>query len=219
MIVGAQEIPHHQTFFTALQALHLVGNLQPGETVLIHAGASGVGQSLIQLARLGGASKILTTAGSYTKCALCRSLGADVAVNYREQDFAPIVERETAAHGGVNLVVDLVGHDYWHRNTAVCAMEARIVIVAALSGSVVDGFDIRALLNKRLAILATTLRTRPAEYQEELRDLFVQRAMPGFRDGTLKVTVDEVLPWSRVGEGHKKIEANENAGKIICVVD
>jgi len=207
-----------ETFFTAMQAVHLVGGLDPGQNVLIHAGASGVGQSAIQVAKWGGASKIFTTAGTDAKCKLCKSLGADVAVNYRTEDWAPIVQREAGSQG-INLVIDLVGADYWHRNTAVAAMEAKIVIVAAMSGNIVENFSIRALLNKRLSVLATTLRTRSADYQGQLRDEFVDKCMKHIEAGDMKVTVDEVFSWENVAAAHHKMEANTNAGKLICRVD
>jgi NADPH:quinone reductase-like Zn-dependent oxidoreductase len=208
-----------QTSFTAIQAVHLVGNLQPGQSVLIHAGASGVGQSAIQIAKVGGASKIFTTAGSDEKCELCRSLGADFAVNYRSgEDFSEVVKRETNGRG-VDLIVDLVGRDYFHRNMASAAMDSRMVLVAALSGSKVDDFDLRALLNKRIWLMATTLRTRAADYQGQLRDLFCEKILPHIESGEVKTTVDKVFSWTHVSDAHKRLESNVNAGKIICLVD
>ncbi|KAI3020845.1 Alcohol dehydrogenase GroES-like domain family protein [Aspergillus niger] len=208
-----------ETSFTAIQAVHLVGNLQPGQSVLIHAGASGVGQSAIQIAKVGGASKIFTTAGSDEKCELCRSLGADFAVNYRSgEDFSEVVKRETNGRG-VDLIVDLVGRDYFHQNMASAAMDSRMVLVAALSGSKVDDFDLRALLNKRIWLMATTLRTRAADYQGQLRDLFCEKILPHIKSGEVKTTVDKVFSWTHVSDAHKRLESNVNAGKIICLVD
>ncbi|KFZ24333.1 hypothetical protein V502_01195 [Pseudogymnoascus sp. VKM F-4520 (FW-2644)] len=207
-----------ETYFTAIQAIHLVGGLEPGQSVLIHAGASGVGQAAIQVAKLGGASKVIVTAGTDAKCDLCRSLGADVAVNYRTEKFADVVERETAG-AGVNLIIDLVGQNYWHANTASAAKEGKIVLVAAMSGSIIDGFDLRALLNKRLWVLATTLRTRDYTYQGKLRDKFVDVALENLGTGRMRITVDKVFPWSEIAEAHKRMEANTNAGKLICVVE
>ncbi|KAI0977634.1 hypothetical protein F4678DRAFT_413616 [Xylaria arbuscula] len=208
-----------ETFFTAIQAIHLVGGLEPEQSVLIHAGASGVGQAAIQIARFGGASKIFTTAGTDAKCALCKSLGADFAINYRTgENFAKVIERETQGKG-VNLIIDLVGQEYWHRNTASAAMEGRIVLVAAMSGSIIEGFNLRALLNKRLWVLATTLRTRDAEYQSELKNVFMGKALTYLVKGSMKVTVHKVFSWSEVTEAHKMMEANTNAGKLVCLVD
>lgn len=226
-VLSRTHLTTEQTFFTALQAVHHVGGIKPGETVLIHAGASGVGQAAIQVARHAGASTIFATAGTDAKCQLCRQLGADHAINYKDEsspDFSDVVARETDGKG-VDLIIDLVGQSYWHRNTASAAMEGRIVIVAAMSGSMIEGFNLRALLNKRLSVLATTLRTRNAAYQGQLRDVFVEKVVPKLagagRDerASMGVTVDEVFSWQRVGEAHKKMEANVNAGKLICVVD
>ncbi|KAI1425232.1 hypothetical protein F5Y12DRAFT_748265 [Xylaria sp. FL1777] len=208
-----------ETYFTAIQAVHLVGGLEPGQSVLIHAGASGVGQAAIQIARFWGASMIFTTAGTDAKCALCKSLGADFAINYRTgEDFSKVIERETQGKG-VNLIIDLVGQDYWHRNTASAAMEAKIVLVAAMSGSIIEGFNLRALLNKRLWVLATTLRTRSADYQSKLKKVFLEKALPFLADGTMTVTIHNVFSWSEVATAHKMMEANTNAGKLICRVE
>lgn len=177
-----------------------------------------MGQAAIQVAKLGGASKVIVTAGTDAKCDLCRTLGADVAVNYRTEKFADVVERETAG-AGINLIVDLVGQSYWHANTASAAKEGKIVLVAAMSGSIIDGFDLRALLNKRLWVLATTLRTRDATYQGKLRDKFVEVALENLRTGRMRITVDKVFPWRDISEAHKRMEANTNAGKLICVVE
>ncbi|KAG4443231.1 hypothetical protein IFR05_001274 [Cadophora sp. M221] len=207
-----------ETYFTAIQAIYLVGGLEPGQSVLIHAGASGVGQAAIQVAKLGGSSKVIVTAGTDAKCDLCRSLGADVAVNYNKESFADVVQRETAG-AGINLIIDLVGQSYWHANTASAAKEGKIVLVAAMSGSMIEGFNLRALLNKRLWVLATTLRTRDSTYQGKLRDKFVEVAMENLRTGRMRITVDKVYPWGEIAEAHKRMEANINAGKLICVVD
>ena len=161
---------------------------------------------------------MIVTAGSDAKCDLCRSLGADVAVNYNTEKFVDVVKRETDGKG-INLIIDLVGQNYWHDNTASAAMEAKIVLVAAMSGSMIEGFNLRALLNKRLWVLATTLRTRDSTYQGKLRDKFVEVAMQNLKDGKMRITVDKVFSWHSIAEAHKRMEANINAGKIICVVD
>ena len=191
--------------------------MKKGQSVLIHAGASGVGQALIQVARQGGASKIWATAGTDEKCALCQSLGADVAVNYRSDDFAEVIKRDTNGQG-VDLIVDLVGRDYWHKNMAAAAKDSKMVLVAAMSGSMIDNFNLRDLLNKRIWVLATTLRTRDSNYQGMLRDRFVELAMGPLESGDMKITVDKVYSWSEISDAHKRMEANVNAGKIICTV-
>jgi NADPH:quinone reductase-like Zn-dependent oxidoreductase len=184
-----------------------VGGLKAGQSVLIHAGASGVGQAAIQVARVGGASRIFATAGTDEKCSLCRSPGADVVVNYRSEDFAEVIKKETN-NQGIDLIIDLVGQDYWHRNTASAAMDSKIVLVAAMSGSIIEGFNLRALLNKRIWVLATTLRTRDAEYQGRLRDKFVALALDHLAAGRMKITVDKTYHWSQIAEAHKRMDFN-----------
>lgn len=204
-----------QTFFTAMQAVHLYGTLRKGDNILIHAGASGVGLSAIQLSKLGGANKIIVTAGTDEKCRLCESLGADLAINYKSADFAPAVEKATAGHG-CDVIVDLVGHDYWTRNLQCVAPDGRIVLVASLSGAILEPFSVRDMLVKRLTVVATTLRARSAEYQIALKERFVEAAMG---DPGIKVVVDRVYKWEDVGDAHRRMEGNLNAGKIICTID
>ncbi|KAF2429242.1 putative quinone oxidoreductase [Tothia fuscella] len=207
-----------ETFFTAFQASHIHGNLKPGKSVLIHAAASGVGLSAIQLAKYLGASKVFATAGSEEKIALCKQVGADVAINYKTDDWAQIVLAETEEKG-VDLIIDMVGASYWERNLKVAATDGTIIFVAALSGSVVEKFDFRVLQMKRLIVTGTALRSRSLEYGYELKKTFEQVLLPGFKDGTLKVVIDEVFSWKDVGKAHAKMGRNENAGKLICVVD
>jgi len=210
-----------QTYFTAIQAIHLVGRLEAGESVLIHAGASGVGQAAIQVARIAKAVKIFTTAGTDAKCEMCLALGADIAMNYRDSnqdDFATVVNRETQGKG-VNLIIDLVGQAYWHKNVASVAMEGKIVAVAAMSGGVIEGFSLRDMLNKRLSLLTTTLRTRSPEYQAMLKNVFVEQILPHLASGQIRLVTDRVYPWTDVGSAHKRMESNANAGKLICMVD
>lgn len=213
------DIYYSQTYFTAAQAIHLVGSLQPGQNVLIHAGASGVGQSAIQLAKVHGANQIFVTAGSDEKCRLCKDLGADFAINYRSsEDFAEVIARET--HGqGVDLIVDMVGAAYWARNVASAALDARIVIIASLSGSKIPDFDLSKLQRRRISVLTTTLRSRSPEYQLSVRNFFHDRILPHLVSGRIKMTIDKVYSWKDIVNAHKRMEANANAGKIVCRVE
>jgi NADPH:quinone reductase-like Zn-dependent oxidoreductase len=204
-----------ETYSTAVQALHLVAGITPGQTVLVHAGASGVGQALIQVARISGAGTIFATAGSDAKCALCKELGADVAIDYRTPAFDEVVKRETAGRG-VDLIVDLVGRDYWARNVASAAMDGKIVLVALMSGGLVEQVSLRELMNKRLSILPTTLRTRSAGYRQELRDKVMELVVPELESGEIGLVVDRVYPWTAIADAHKRLESGEGAGKVIC---
>lgn len=206
-----------ETYFTALQAVSLLGDMQPGKTALIHAGASGVGLSAIQIAKTLGASKVFATAGSDEKCEKCKSVGADVAINYRTTDFAEVVKKETDSRG-VDLIVDMVGKDYWSKNISIAAIDCRISIVAMLSGGTVDGFELGQLLRKRIWLMGTTLRARDPAYQVNLRNTFVEKILPALKDGRAKTVIDKVYDWHDVAEAHKRMEGNVNAGKIICTV-
>ncbi|KUL84837.1 hypothetical protein ZTR_08219 [Talaromyces verruculosus] len=208
-----------ETYFTASQAIHLVGDMAPNANVLIHAGASGVGQSAIQVARLAGARKMFTTAGTPEKCELVKSLGADFAVNYRAgEDFAEVVSRETDGKG-VDLIVDLVGANYWAQNVASAAVDSRIVIIAMMSGGRIPEFDMRPLLTKRVWICTTTLRMRSVEYQIGVRNIFVQHILPGLVERRIKSVIDKVYSWKQIGEAHERMEKNQSSGKVICIVD
>jgi NADPH:quinone reductase-like Zn-dependent oxidoreductase len=207
-----------ETYFTAFQATHVHGNLKPGRSVLIHAAASGVGISAIQLAKHLGASKVFATAGSDAKIALCKEVGADIAVNYKTEDWAPIVAEATGGKG-VDLIVDMVGVDYWARNVASAALDGTIIFVAMLSGTVVENFNLRDISMKRLTVTGTSLRSRSFDYGVQLRQTFEDLCGEALADGRLKVEIDEVFSWKDVGKAHAKMGRNENAGKLICVVD
>ncbi|KAE8441472.1 hypothetical protein EG329_004928 [Mollisiaceae sp. DMI_Dod_QoI] len=134
-----------EVFFTSVQAMRLVSGLKSGENVLIHAGASGVGLATIQVAKLFGANKVFVTAGSEEKCQLCKSLGANFAINYRSDDFAKVIRQETGGRG-VDVILDMVGANYWTRNVDSAALDARIVVIAYLSGNKIVDFDMRQWL-------------------------------------------------------------------------
>ncbi|KAJ5625375.1 hypothetical protein N7510_001684 [Penicillium lagena] len=216
---GIPEAGGH-TYLTAFQALSLVGGIETGQKVLVHLGSSGIGQAAIQTAKLLGASKVYVTANSTEKCQRCVSLGADMAINDRDptKDFAAVIHEDTNGYG-VDLIIDLVGQRYWHQNVTAAALDAKIVIVAMMSGGEVERFDLRAFLKKRMQLLCTTLRLRDLEYKAQLRDQFVEKVLPYFESGDVKVLVDQVLSWNQVDEGHRRMESNVSAGKIICVVD
>ncbi|OJJ46216.1 hypothetical protein ASPZODRAFT_133221 [Penicilliopsis zonata CBS 506.65] len=207
-----------ETCFTAFQALSFVGGFQSGQSVLVHAGASGVGQAAIQIAKLLGASKVFTTAGSDAKCKQSLELGADVAVNYRTEDFSKVVEKETNGRG-VDLIIDLIGRDYWHKNMASAAPDGKLVLVSMMSGPIVDNLDLRVLLTKRLSIMATTLRIRDKEYKSRLCNAFIEQVLPHFEARRIRTIVDSVYPWTQVADAHKRMEQNLNSGKIICAID
>lgn len=207
-----------EVFLTAYQCLAWIGRLRDGETALIHAGASGVGTAAIQLAREIGA-RIVVTAGSERKLRVCRDLGADVAINYKDGPFAPRVRDATDAQG-VDLILDFVGAAYWEQNLSALALDGRMVLIALLGGATVAQANLAKLLRKRVQLTATTLRTRSVEYKARLTRDFADFALPRFADGRLKPVIDQIFSWQEVAEAHQYMEANKNIGKIVlCVAD
>ena len=208
-----------ETWITATQALHQVGCFRPGDRVLFHAGASSVSIAGIQLALAAGARAVFATAGSDDKVAFCERLGATRAFNYRTEDWVAGIAGATDGHGA-DVIVDFVGADYAQKNFAVAALDARIVQLASLSGSVLPaGLDIGILERKRLRWEGSRLRSRELGYQAKLRDLLVKDALPKFEDGTFKVSIEKVFSWRDIQDAHRLMEGNVSKGKIICVVD
>ncbi len=211
--VEAAAIP--EVFLTAFQALHWLGDLEEGEHVLIHAGASGVGTAAIQLARAAGAHVHVTA--SAPKHALCRSLGAETAIDYRTEDFAQHVLEATGGHGA-DLILDFIGAPYFEPNMRALATDGRVVYLAMLGGSRVEALDLRKPFAKRARLLFTTLRSRSLDYKIRLTRDFAEHVLPRLADGTLRPVIDRVYDWTDVAGAHRRMEANENAGKLVLRV-
>jgi len=205
-----------EAFLTAYQAIVWIGKLNRDETILIHAGASGVGTAAIQIARMIGAD-VIVTAGSDKKIEFCTQLGAKVAINYKSTNFEEQVLKETVGNG-VDLILDFVGESYWDKNMAVLATDGRLVILATMSGSLIPKFDLRTLMKKRLSINCSTLRNRDLSYKIRLTREFAEFALPRFSGNQLVAVVDKVFPWERVSEAHRYMEENRNIGKIVLAV-
>lgn len=211
----AASIP--EAWITALQALTLIGEFSKGKSVLWHAAASGVSLAGLQLSRLLGASEIYATAGSDEKCDyVSREMGVNAAFNYRTTDWSKAILERTGGKG-VDVVIDYVGKDYFQKNIDVAAKDGRIVLLAFLSGSIVEKVDISGLLRKRVRVEGSTLRSRDVEYQGKLRDI-LEKYVPDFEAGRLKAVVDTVLPWEEIQKAHELMEANKNKGKIVCTI-
>lgn len=203
-----------ETFLTAYQALYWNGDISEGETVLIHAGASGVGTSAIQLAKEIFNARIIVTAGSSEKLDLCRSLGADIAINYKTVNFADIIEDEIGELV-VNLILDFVGAPYWEKNLQVLAMDGRMVHLGLLGGAKVEQVNLSQVLRKRLTIRGSTLRSRSNEYKALLTEEFMDMAMDLIDSKQIKPVIDSIFDWNDVEMAHQRMKNNENAGKII----
>jgi putative PIG3 family NAD(P)H quinone oxidoreductase len=205
-----------EAFLTAWQTLFWIGRCAPGERVLIHAGASGVGTAAIQLAREVRAD-VLVTAGSPEKLAACRGLGARIALNYREGPFAPAVLDETGGRG-VDVLLDFVGAPYWEQNLTCLATDGRLVLIATMGGSEVEGADLRALMRKRVQVTATTLRARSLAYKAELTRQASAFLLPRLEDGRVRPVLDSVFALEQAAEAHRRMEENRNTGKIVLAL-
>jgi putative PIG3 family NAD(P)H quinone oxidoreductase len=205
-----------EVFLTAHDNLFTRGRLTAGETVLIHGGAGGVGTAAIQLARRAGA-RVLVTAGSAHKLERSRELGCDAGINHREEDFPARVGELTGGRGA-DLILDVMGASYLARNLDALATEGRLVIIGLQGGTTAE-IDLNQLLRRRLTVLATTLRGRPLEQKAQIVRRFVEDALPGFDDGTLRPVVDRVLPLAEAAAAHRAMEAGENVGKIVLAID
>lgn len=204
-----------EVFLTAYQTLFWVGRLQKGETVLIHAGASGVGTAAIQLAKAHGAT-VVVTAGTDEKCEACRELGADHAINYKTSEF---LEQVQATVGQVNVILDFVGAPYWEANLKALAVDGRLVIISTLGGPKITEANLGYLMMKRLTVSGTTLRSRDRQYKAALTDEFTKITLHSLETGELKPIVDCVFPVEEVQEAHGHMEENKNIGKIVLKLE
>ncbi|OYD07365.1 NAD(P)H-quinone oxidoreductase [Paludifilum halophilum] len=202
-----------EVFLTAYQTLFWLGSLEKDQRVLIHAGASGVGTAAIQLAKWAGA-RVFVTAGSEKKLDVCRKLGADHGINYKEEAFDTEVKKATEGEG-VDLILDFIGASYWEKNMASLGLDGTLVLISTLSGTRLDHFNLAPFLAKRIQVIGTTLRSRSLSYKIRLSQDFSRNALPLFEDGRLKPVVDRVFPMEEVQEAHRYMEANKNIGKII----
>ncbi len=202
-----------EVFFTAFLNLFLEGNLQRGETALIHGGASGVGTAGIQLAKAAGC-RVFATAGTNEKVETCSKLGADLAVNYREEDFAERIE-EVAE--GVDVVLDMVGADYLARNIELLNLDGRLVFIATLSGKEAE-IDIRKLMGKRLTLKGSTLRARPLEEKVRIKEALMAQFWSALEAGDIKPIIDEVFNVQNAEKAHGVMRENRNIGKLILKV-
>ncbi len=211
--VEAAALP--ETFFTVWSNLFDRAGLKAGESVLIHGGSSGIGTTAIQLAKAFGAT-VFTTAGNEEKCRVCRELGADLAINYNEEDFVDACRNATGGKG-VDVILDMVAGDYTNRNIAATAVEGRYVIIAGLRGFSAE-VSIRSIMLKRLLITGSTLRPRPVEFKAAIASGLKQRVWPLLESGQVKPVIHTVLPLSKANEGHRLMESSRHIGKIMLRV-
>lgn len=201
-----------EAFLTAYSNMVEIGGLQSGERVLIHAGASGVGLAAIQIAKVIGATVIVTaSAGKHDVTA---EAGADMAIDYKTQNFADEILKQ---YDGVQLVVDMVGAPYWDDNVRVLEKWGRIVFIG-LQGGAVAQVNLGAIMGKRLTVSGSTLRNRTDERKSSLIRNFTAWAAPYFDAGHLKPNIWKVMPLDAVEEAHNLMRSNQNAGKIVLTI-
>lgn len=203
-----------EVFATAYQTLFWIGHLEENETVLIHAGASGVGTAAIQLAKKLKNAHVIVTAGSKEKLDFCRNLGADVVINYKEENFDEVILAETKGRG-VDLILDFVGASYWDKNYTSIAMDGRWVLIGTLGGTKIPHFDIFSLMSKRIQLTGTGLTPRSDAYKAALSQELITKTKGLFENGTMKPIVDTTFDFEDVKKAHDYMEANKNIGKII----
>ena len=203
-----------ETFLTAYQAMVWLGELKQKETILIHAGASGVGTSAIQLASQLFDATIITTASQQHKLDTCKDLGADYTINYKEEDFREVITDQLGKHA-VDVVIDFVGAPYWQKNIDVLAVDGRMVYLSFLGGHKIENMSLVPILRKRLSIKGSTLRNRSEEYKIKLTQEFSKHTLDLFKEGKLKPVIDSIYDWKDTEEAHQRMRNNKNTGKIV----
>lgn len=205
-----------ETYFTVWANLFDIGHLQPGERLLVHGGTSGIGVTAIQLAHEFG-STVYATAGSAEKCDAILALGADAAINYRDEDFAVRV-KELTGSAGVNVVLDMVGASYLARNLRCLAMDGRLVLIAFLGGAKVENLDLTTIMTRRLTVTGSTMRPRTAAQKAVIADELRAKVWPVLDAGRCGPLVHEVFPLERAADAHRLMESSTHVGKIMLKV-
>jgi putative PIG3 family NAD(P)H quinone oxidoreductase len=201
-----------ETVFTVWHNIFERGGLQPGDWLLVHGGASGIGTTAIQLATAFGA-KVIVTVGSADKAKACEALGAVRAINYLEEDFVEVVREVTSGHGA-DVILDMVGGDYIERNLKAAALEGRIVQIAFLKGSKVE-IDLMRLMMRRLTLTGSTLRAQPPEAKARMAEAIEEKVWPLIAEGKFKPVIDSTYPLAQAADAHRRIDDPAHIGKIV----
>jgi len=201
-----------ETFFTVWHNVFERGGLKTGETLLVHGGSSGIGTVAIQLAKAFGA-RVITTAGSTEKCDACRRLGADVAINYKTEDFVALTKNATGG-AGAEVILDMVGGDYIERNYEAAAVEGRIVQIA-FQGSPRANVDFRRIMLKRLHHTGSTLRSRSVPDKAAIAQAVERAVWPLIVAGKVRPVMDRIFPFQEATKAHTRMESSIHIGKIV----
>jgi NADPH:quinone reductase len=212
-MVEAAAIP--ETFFTVWYNVFERGKLAAGETLLVHGGSSGIGSTAIQLGKAFGA-RVITTAGTPEKCAACRKLGADLAIDYKTQDFVAQTKEATKGRGA-EVILDMVGGDYVGRNYEAAAVEGRIVQIAFLASSRVT-VDLMRLMLKRLTHTGSTLRARAVADKAAIARAVEAKVLPLIASGRVKPLIDSTFPLAQASAAHTRMESGQHIGKIVLTL-
>jgi putative PIG3 family NAD(P)H quinone oxidoreductase len=212
-IVEAGGLP--ETFFTVYDNVFTRGRLKAGETFLVHGGSSGIGSAAIPLAKLFGAT-VIATAGSPEKCAFCRTLGADLAIDYKTQDFVAEVKAFTRKRG-VDVILDMVGGSYIQKNLSILAVEGRLVQIAFLQSSVVENFNFMLMMLKRLTLTGSTLRSRTLAQKGEVASSLREKIWPLLDTGEVKPIIHATFPLEDARAAHEMMESSSHTGKILLL--
>ena len=206
-----------ENWFTVYDNVMTRGRLKAGETILIHGGSGGIGYSAIQLAKVLGGATVYTTVGSVEKAAFCRKMGADVALNYKDEDWAAEVAKLTGKRG-VDVVLDMVGGDYLMRNIRSLALEGRLVQIAFLKENKIADFDAMPIMLKRLTFTGSTLRPRTVEQKAAIARPLREHVWPLFESGQLQTFVYKTFPLADASAAHELMESSQHIGKIMLAV-
>ena len=211
-LVEAASLP--EVYFTIWTNVFDRGRLQKGETLLVHGGSSGVGTAAIILANLKGA-RVLVTAGSDEKCAACRGLGADLAINYERDDFVEKVKMASEGRG-VDVILDMVGAKYFQENLECLASEGRLVMIGLMRGSI-STINLAEVMSRRLVVTGSTLRSRSNNYKARIAKDLLQNIWPYLSSRQIQPVVQEVFPFEKVASAHRVMEASKHVGKLLLV--
>jgi len=211
-MIQAAGVP--ETFFTVWNNVFDRSGLQTGESFLVHGGSSGIGTTAIQLAKAFGA-RVFATAGSAEKCQVCEDLGAERAINYRDEDFVSVVKDATGA--GVDVILDMVGGDYIQRNIKALAPDGRLCYIAFLKGPTAE-LNLMPLMLKRLTLTGSTLRAMPVPYKAAIARHLLGKVWPLLEAGTIAPVMHSTFPLDQAADAHALMETNAHIGKIVLTV-
>jgi len=204
-----------ETFFTVWSNVFERGRLAPGETLLVHGGGSGIGTTAIQLAKAFG-NKVYVTAGSADKCQRCQALGANAAIDYRQQDFVESIHHLTEGKG-VDVILDMIGGDYFPRNLKCLATDGRLLQIAIQNG-MKNEINLWAVMAKRLTVTGSTLRARDDAFKANIARQLRDKVWPLLEAGKIRPVIDSIFPLADAEQAHARMASNQHFGKILLEI-